>query len=149
MHKNERSAHAPNIISWQRRASYEVKNPCFLIDWSRCLPFKEDSLREGLVNYELCGSLVQVWNGGWGEVCSRSFAHFVLSEHTLVIYIASIVHDTSLTLSAAQYSQIWFHLAKFYPQFSQSFWYTVQYLVVCFSTDGSVWTSPQYCLSHN
>ena len=47
-HKNERSAHAQNIIPWQRRQpSYEVKNPCFLIDPSCCLPFKEDGLREG------------------------------------------------------------------------------------------------------
>ena len=32
------SAHA-QIISWQRRA--EVKNSCFLVDWSCRLPFKE------------------------------------------------------------------------------------------------------------
>ena len=38
------NAHA-QIISWQRRA--EVKNSCFLVDWSCRLPFKEDSLREG------------------------------------------------------------------------------------------------------
>ena len=44
VHKNERSAHA-QIISWQR--AYEVKNSCFLVDWSCHLPFKEDSLREG------------------------------------------------------------------------------------------------------
>ena len=28
-------------------ASYEVENPCFLIDWSCHLPFNEDTLREG------------------------------------------------------------------------------------------------------
>ena len=27
-------------------ASYEVKNSCFLVDWSCHLPFKEDSLGE-------------------------------------------------------------------------------------------------------
>ena len=46
---SERSAHAQNIISWRRvndGPSYEDKNPCFLIDWSCHLPFKEDTLRE-------------------------------------------------------------------------------------------------------
>ena len=68
--KNERSAHA--------RIMRLAKNPCFLIDWSCGLPFKEDRRRMGCHEYELCGSLVfnlgkcgneparnLTW-GGWG-----------------------------------------------------------------------------------
>ena len=68
MHKNEQSAHAQNIGNGG--PSYEVKNPCFLIDWSCRLPFKEDSLREGeWVCHEYMNFVIQSWKvcGAWEE----------------------------------------------------------------------------------
>ena len=71
VHKNERSAHAQK----QAYYSYEVKNSCFLVDWSCRLPFREDSRED----YELCDSLVvnlgkcgnqqaRYWGGGGGSL---------------------------------------------------------------------------------
>ena len=40
--------HAQNVIFLGNdEPSYEVKNSCFLVDWSCRIPFKEDILREG------------------------------------------------------------------------------------------------------